>query len=64
MLQIRFGGLGVGGDEDGQARTVRNEVPTPPDEDEMPDLEGLRAWMASEYSAMTGSSLVYPMPLT
>ena len=52
-----FGGLRVGGDDDvpglafdhWSAMTVRNEVaPTPPDEDEMPDVEGLRAWMAAE----------------
>ena len=50
-----FGGLKVGGDQDvpdmafdhWSAVTVRNEdAPTPPDKDEMPDVEGLRAWMA------------------
>jgi hypothetical protein len=52
-----FGGLQVGGDEDApgmafdhwSAITVRNEsASTPPDEDELPDVEGLEAWIAAD----------------
>jgi hypothetical protein len=55
-----FGGLQVGGDEDipdmafdhWSAITIRNEdAPTPPDEDELPNVESLQAWIATEGQA-------------